>query len=747
MTIEQDFGLLTEASKSRFGWNTIRFRLLVSFVVVALFVALAVSLSSIIMGFQSRQTQVINQLDAVVDFKEAEIDLWIQNLLQDLNFEQQYGQNIYRLRTLLQNPPTSPAFQEVYTVQNQQFRETVSLRATFDELFLMNRRGSIVIASNIALEGEFRGLQPYFREGLEGPGVYVQTLSFSGVTEGLNTVIVTQPVKDETGKTIGVLAGRAGLNMLSQIMEQRFGFGETGETYLVGANNVLLTPSRFPGFKVGQTSLQTEGLNLALQTKKNQEGLYDGYYDSPVFGVYHWLPDLQVILVAEQAQWEAFRSLYFTMAINLAVALLAALVAIGISLLITLSIAQPLDQLANVAGRISAGDLYVEVPVERYDEIGVLAQAFKQMTNLLRELIDSLEERVESRTRRLEIMASMSERLTSILNPQDLLRQLVKDVKDSFGYYHVHIYLFDEARQNLVMAEGTGEAGAKMKAQHHHIPVTTPNSLVIQAANTGQIVRVDNVRESENWLPNPLLPDTYAEMAVPIILDNQVVGVLDVQENMIAGLDDGDESLLRSLANQVAISIRNARLFDEVETRLAEARAYQERYVERAWDKDKVLQRGIGRAQFSSGESSTLAPEVVARVRQEIVRQRQPTSLSAPGETPMDVWGAPIMFNKTTIGNVQFHGLEPGHQWSEGELALIQAVIDQVAQSAESLRLVDEIQERAGRQKLISQIGDKLRRAPDIDSLMSIAVSEIANVLKPARTFVHLETGNGPERE
>ena len=101
--------------------------------------------------------------------------------------------------------------------------------------------------------------------------------------------------------------------------------------------------------------------------------------------------------------------------------------------------------------------------------------------------------------------------------------------------------------ENLVVAAGTGEAGAEMKAKGHSIRLDARTSLVARAARSGEIVRVDDVREAEDWLPNPLLPHTCSEMAVPIILEGGVVGVLDVQEDKIVGLDEGDANLLRSL--------------------------------------------------------------------------------------------------------------------------------------------------------------------------------------------------------
>jgi GAF domain-containing protein len=249
-------------------------------------------------------------------------------------------------------------------------------------------------------------------------------------------------------------------------------------------------------------------------------------------------------------------------------------------------------------------------------------------------------------------------------------------------------------------------------------------------------------------------------MAVPITLEGKVVGVLDVQENRIAGLDEGDAALLRSLANQVAVAINNARLFEEVETALADARAAQRRYVEQAWDASTVARRSASRVQFSLGESTTLSEFILAEARKRALTQTEPSVIAinqhdevvteellldseestvTESDDLQHILVAPIALGETVIGNLQLHEVDPNRQWSEGELALIEAVIDQVAQTAENLRLFDQTRERASREQLISQVSDKLRRAPDMESLMKVATSEISRVLNPARTFIRFD--------
>ncbi len=222
-----------------------------------------------------------------------------------------------------------------------------------------------------------------------------------------------------------------------------------------------------------------------------------------------------------------------------------------------------LATLSATADAIAGGDLDQRVTVTSRDEIGKLGLAFNSMADQVHDLVANLERRVADRTRAVEISAEVSRRLSTILDPEQLMASVVAQLQTAFSYYHVHIYLFDEAQENLVMAGGTGEAGRIMLAREHKIPAG--KGLVGRTAAAGQPTLVPDVSADPAWLPNPLLPETQAEAAVPIILSGQTLGVLDVQNNVAGSLEQSDIELLESIASQVAIALQNASLFAQGE--------------------------------------------------------------------------------------------------------------------------------------------------------------------------------------
>jgi GAF domain-containing protein/HAMP domain-containing protein len=551
-------------------------------------------------------------------------------------------------------------------------------------------------------------------------------------------VLMAVPATDAFGDFQGTLLAEVNLKFMWDLMG-RLEIGETGLAYVVDRQGNLIAS--------GDISRVLRGENLShlgmiggfihnpVPVGEAATGVFQGINGTIVVGTYVPLGVPDWAVATELPMAEALRPGVQTTEIAVFVMLVVAVFAGLSAVYIARRLAAPLLNLTETATRIAGGELDLKASVEGPTEVTHLASAFNSMTAQLRELIDSLEQRVAGRTQRLEILATLSERLSAILDFEQLLTELVNKVKESFDYYHAHVYILDDNRQNLVMTAGAGQAGAEMKAQGHHIPLNAPTSLVARAARSSEIVWVDNVREAEDWLPNPLLPDTYAEMAVPIILEGQVVGVLDVQEDEIAGLDEGDANLLRSLANQVAVAIRNARLF-------AEARAAQERYLEQSWEKTRVAPASGQYLYVRPG--ATLLDETkrqaMTEARRQALAQNHP-AVVAPndGSSEGKSLVAPINLRDKTIGVLQLHAASGDDQtWSKDDLALVEAVVDQLVQTADNLRLFEETRERAGREQTIREITDKLRAAPNLDALLETAARELGQRLGVRHTVLEL---------
>ena len=172
----------------------------------------------------------------------------------------------------------------------------------------------------------------------------------------------------------------------------------------------------------------------------------------------------------------------------------------------------------------------------------------------------------------LETVARVSTAASSVLQVEALLQEVVDLTRSSFNLYHAHIYLLNEAGDMLALSAGAGNVGKKMVEIGRHIPLNHDRSLVARAARTRRGVVANDVTQEPDFLPNPLLPQTRSEMAVPMVVGNKLLGVFDVQSDVANRFTDDDLRIQMTLAGQVAVALQNARLYAEQTATVARLR-------------------------------------------------------------------------------------------------------------------------------------------------------------------------------
>jgi signal transduction histidine kinase/DNA-binding response OmpR family regulator/HAMP domain-containing protein len=264
------------------------------------------------------------------------------------------------------------------------------------------------------------------------------------------------------------------------------------------------------------------------------------------------------------------------------------------SLLITqITLNRPIRRLTDSAANLAAGNWGHTVDIHSKDELGDLAAAFNGMSGQIQTLIQERLElerqqreqelarhelveqelackvaertvELEHRALQLQTAAEVSQAANSTLDLDKLLQRSVELIRQRFELYYVGIFLLDAEGNHLWLMAGTGQAGKQMIQNRHKLPVDE-NSMIGWCAVNGKAHIALEVEKATTHFRNPYLPLTRSEMALPLITRGEVIGAISVQSEKPNLFTQADVIVLQTMADQLANSIANARLYAEAQ--------------------------------------------------------------------------------------------------------------------------------------------------------------------------------------
>ena len=348
-----------------------------------------------------------------------------------------------------------------------------------------------------------------------------------------------------------------------------------------------------------------------------------------------------------------------------------------------------------------------------------------------------LERRVQLRTQDLErrvtqirTAADISNKLNAILNPQELLQQVVELIRVGFDLYYVGIYEVNETGDLAVLKSASGEVGRQMIDDGHQLPLT-PASLVGWAIlNRKARVAFDFGQDAVRF-DYPLLPETRSEMVIPLLthrfteppLQLNVVeagrsylGAITLHSKQPIAFDAEDVSIVQNIANSLAIALENARLFQQVSRNLEDLSTLNRQYLRDSWS--RVLNyHGI--LSFSTDDVNS--PEESDNFQ----------TYSAPLVLRDQIIGMLTLENKVKDGEV--------FTLSPEDRVFLDAVATEAALALENVRLLEETHKRANNERLLSEISRKARSSTDLETILSMAVKELGIGLGASESLIRLQ--------
>ncbi len=397
-----------------------------------------------------------------------------------------------------------------------------------------------------------------------------------------------------------------------------------------------------------------------------------------------------------------------------------------LNVMVTMSIPSDPDKLDHVL--VSLIDITDRVHSE--EERARAEEALRQAHQELAQYTDNL----ERRTAQLQVGAEVAREAAAILDVQQLLDTVVRLISERFGFYHAGVFLIDDPGEYAVLRAASSEGGQRMLARSHKLRVGKVG-IVGHVAKTGEPRIALDVGEDAVFFDNPDLPETRSEMGLPLNIRGQIIGVLDVQDTREAAFTEDDVAVLQTLADQLAVALDNARLIERAEAQLRELSVLYGEYSAATWadlvSQKRSLDYVYDRVDVREAEQLPVPAIDQALSRGEIISYNEP---QASGKT----LAAPLKLHDQIIGSIGIQESNGGQSWSADEIALIEAVSEQVALALENARHFAETQKSAQQMRILNEMSQALTTRLDVDGVIAETYWGASRLLDTTNFYIAL---------
>ena len=365
------------------------------------------------------------------------------------------------------------------------------------------------------------------------------------------------------------------------------------------------------------------------------------------------------------------------------------------------------------------------------------ATRFEEQSIRLEQIVEKRTAVLERRARYLEVTADIARETAGMYaNPDQLFSLVVRLIGRQLGFYHTGLFIVDPTGEWAVLRAASSEGGQRMLARNHRLRIGEQGIVGFVAANKTHRIALD-VGNDAVFFSNEDLPYTRSEIALPLLVRNELIGVLDVQSTEPEAFDDEGVSTLQVLTDQVAVAINSSRLYQQQQEMMDLERRAMGEISQTAWRDLLQAERNLA---FISNETETVRAGAIWRNEMQKALQTGEVIVEQNGIEGVPSVAVPIRVRGQIVGVVGGRKNTHDKLWGDDELSFFTALVEQLELSLEGARLYRDAQKFASREQTIGAISSNIRESLDMETILQVAAEEIRTAMGLEKIVVRVGT-------
>lgn len=640
---------------------------------------------------------------------------------------------LYRNQLLtLIDEPTSGITKQTLTAQLQNLLQTVLVNNDlFENVRVINNRGRRVVSTDpeAELDVNVTDLDRGYEAGLTARLIGDRSNLAVYLDENeVPQIDVVYLITNLEGEVDGYLVGTLNTdNVIYQNMESHDFM--PSYSYLISRNGIIFVEEENRNLALLSSQIAPHSNAISGQSG---EAIYE-INGERTYGHYTPVAGNEFALVTETIG-------DVTLFVNVSTFLVrnsTAIVVVGViltivSIILINTIVAPIRVLKDAIGSLIYNDINTEIPeIRTNDQIGQLHLSIVDFREHMLKLIADQETRITNRTRDIRATQEVSRYAATQRDIETLMNEVVALIVEQFpNIYHAQIFMVDQYNNFAMLKASTGEPGRQLLARGHRLEVGGV-SVIGQVTDEGRTIVASDTVASDVHRVNQFLPDTRSELAIPLAIGDRIIGALDVQSKESNAFSADDVQILQVMADQIAVSLDNAQLYQDSLQRLQEIERNNRLSTLNAW-RDYLKDQRAAFIQMSTGyDTSTNNTDY----RQQAIITGQ-TVVGVTTDTNTIPLAVPVKLRGYTLGAVLWE--LPAGEFNNDSIQLAEELVNRLAVTLDNARLFQQSQQTAGRERIVNDIAAKLSGKIAVDEILKTAIREVGQALRSPEVNIEL---------